>query len=505
VILFEILYAICAFWLGIYGLNNLFLLGHFLSRRRPKSDSPPLPSPPAVWPAVTVQLPVYNELHMVERLLDAVGGLDYPRDRLEIQVLDDSNDETRDLIAAEVARLRARGVDATHLTREDRGDFKAGALARGLDSASGELLAMFDADFAPKSDWLRRVIPRFADERVGCVQTRWGHVNRDYSFLTQLEALGMDGHFVVEQAARDGAGLFLNFNGTAGIWRRECIADAGGWTGDTLTEDLDLSYRAQMRGWRIVYLPEVVVPSELPAQISAFKRQQARWAQGSIQTALKLLGPLLRTRLSLRAKVLGAIHLTGYAVHPLMLLMLILAIPMSLSESSVLRIAPWLVIPAAGPPLLYAISQWADGGDWLRRLRALPGLVALGTGLSLSNSIAVAKALLGVRQGFQRTPKYALRQADDRWVSSHYALGGDPLIWGELALALLALALLALPRVGWGFAPWLVIYAAGFAYVGILGLVQARELRRWSATQPKPDQDKPGHTRSSEPPRTLAD
>jgi hypothetical protein len=341
---------------------------------------------------------------------------------------------------------------------------------------------------------LRRVVPYFADPTVGCIQTRWGHLNRDYSLFTRAQALGVDGHFVVEQTARSRAGLFINFNGTAGVWRRACIEDAGGWQGDTLTEDLDLSYRAQLHGWRIGYLPDVVVPAELPAQISAFKRQQARWAQGSIQTALKLLGPLLHSDQPWSVKLEGVIHLTSYSVHPLMLLVVLLTLPMSFSRSWVLAVAPWLMVAAVGPPLMYTVAQAADGltglakvGEhWRYRLRALPLLVLLGMGLALSNTWAVLKAILGLRQGFQRTPKFALRRRGDTWVGSIYALSGDSLIWGELGLTVFALALLAAPGVNCGFAPWLLLYAGGFGYVAGVSLRQAHQQRRWLAMQTRP-------------------
>ncbi|NIO72790.1 MAG: glycosyltransferase, partial [Anaerolineae bacterium] len=340
---FEVLYALCVVLLSLYGFNSLVLTWLYLRHRH---DPIPVPSPPDEWPHVTVQLPIYNELHTVERLLNAAAGLDYPRDRLEIQVLDDSTDATSRVAARTVALLRRQGIDVIHISRPDRTGFKAGALAAGLAEAKGELIAIFDADFLPPPDFLQRVVPHFADPIVGCVQTRWGHLNRDYSLFTQAQALGVDGHFVVEQTARSRAGLFINFNGTAGIWRRTCIGDAGGWQGDTLTEDLDLSYRAQLRGWQIGYVPDVVVPAELPAQISGFKRQQARWAQGSIQTALKLLGPLLRSDQPWSVKLEGVVHLTGYLVHPLMLLVVLLTLPMSFSRSWVLAAAPWLVIAA---------------------------------------------------------------------------------------------------------------------------------------------------------------
>jgi cellulose synthase/poly-beta-1,6-N-acetylglucosamine synthase-like glycosyltransferase len=479
-IVIEMLFLACLILLGLYGLNSLILVLLYLRHR----DDPALfPPPPVEWPYVTVQLPVYNELHLVERLLQAAAALDYPRDRLEIQVLDDSTDETLQIATRAVDRIQQQGIDVVHITRPQRTDYKAGALAAGLTRARGELTAIFDADFVPPSDFLRRVVPYFTDLTVGCVQTRWGHLNRDYSALTRAQALGIDGHFVVEQTARSRAGLFLNFNGTAGVWRRECIHDAGGWQGDTLTEDLDLSYRAQLRGWRIAYLPDVVVPAEIPVQISALKRQQARWAQGSIETALKLIGPLLRSRRSWIVKLAGTVHLTGYMVHPLMLLTVLLTLPMSFSNSWVLSVSPWLMIMAAGPPALYLAAQ--RDRAWLHRLRLLPLLELLGIGLSLNNTWAVVKGVLGVRQRFLRTPKFALRQSDDPWVSRQYALSGDPFVWGEFLLSFFAAALVFVPGVDLGFVPWLLLYASSFAYVAGVSLYQSRQRLRWLATQPK--------------------
>jgi cellulose synthase/poly-beta-1,6-N-acetylglucosamine synthase-like glycosyltransferase len=441
------------------------------------------------WPHVTVQLPVYNELHTVERLLAAVAALDYPRDRLQIQVLDDSTDDTRALVARIVERLRQTGMDITHVTRPDRVGYKAGALAAGLASAVGELIAVFDADFVPPPSFLRQVVPHLADPKVGCVQTRWGHINRDYSSITQVQALMLDGHFVVEQTARSRAGLFTSFNGTAGMWRKACILDAGGWTSDTLTEDLDLCYRAQLRGWKVAYLPHVVVPAELPVQIGAFKRQQARWAQGSIQTALKLVDPLLRSRQPWTIKLQGVMHLTAYLAHPLMVLNALLLAPAAVLQSTspgwmsgwAQAVAPWLMLAAFGPPLLFIVAQVADGRGWPRRLLALPLLVLAGIGIALNNTWAVFKALLGLRQGFLRTPKYAVRRTGDTWVNTVYALGVDPLVWGELAMALYALALVVLRVAPWGLAPWLLLYAMGFLYVAATGLLQALRRRRWLA------------------------
>ena len=483
-IVIEILYVVCVSLLSLYGLNNLVLTWIYARHRH---DPAPAPPAPAQWPRVTVQLPIYNELYMAERLLAAAARLDYPRDRLEIQVLDDSTDATRELVARQVERLQQLGLDVVHVTRVDRTGYKAGALAAGLDQATGELVAIFDADFLPEPDFLRRLVPHFAEPDVGCIQARWGHVNRDYSIFTQTQALGVDGHFVVQQTARSRAGLFLNFNGTAGIWRRACIEDAGGWQGDTLTEDLDLSYRAQLRGWRIAYLPDVVVPAELPAQISAFKRQQARWAQGSIETALKLMSTFLRSDQPWYVKVEGSLHLTGYLVHPLMLAVILLTFPMSFSQSWVILGLPWLVITAIGPPLLYIVAQVAGSDRWRYHLRFLPLLVALGMGLSLSNTGAVLRAVLGVRGEFKRTPKFNIQQSADTWVGSMYALRGDWLVWAELLLAGMVLVLLAMPSTRWTFVPWLLLYATGFGYVALINLYQTYQLRRFlhGARQPR--------------------
>ena len=321
------------------------------------------------------------------------------------------------------------------------------------------------------------------------MQTRWGHVNRDYSPITRIQALMLDGHFVVEQTARSRTGWFSSFNGTAGVWRKSCIEDAGGWTSDTLTEDLDLCYRAQLRGWKVAYLPHVIVPAELPVQIGAFKRQQARWAQGSIQTALTLLGPLLRSRQPWTVKVQGVLHLTAYLAHPLMVLNALLLAPAALLQGASPRwmsgwaqvVTPWLMLAALGPPLLFTVAQVADGRGWPRRLLALPLLVLAGIGIALNNTWAVLKALLGRDQGFLRTPKYAVHRAGDTWVNTVYALGVDPMGWGELAMALYALALGGVRVVSWGLAPWLLLYATGFAYVAVTGLLQALRRRRWLA------------------------
>ena len=306
-----ILYLLVIVGLSLYGLNSfltaiLYLLSNSQAKKRKKL--PILKE----WPAVTIQLPIFNEKYTVERLLRAVTELDYPSERLQIQVLDDSTDDTARLVKGLVEEYKFDGLNIEWINRIDRKGYKAGALSEGLTSATGELIAIFDADFVPRSDWLKKTVPLFQNRKLGCLQTRWGHTNRTYNSLTRAEALAIDGHFIIEQTARSKHDLFLNFNGTAGIWRRTCIEDAGGWQWDTLTEDLDLSYRAQMRGWKIDYLPDVVVPAELPAQVEAFKKQQFRWAMGSSQVVRKILPKVFGSGLPWRIRMMAVLHLTGY-------------------------------------------------------------------------------------------------------------------------------------------------------------------------------------------------
>ncbi|MGH2592647.1 MAG: glycosyltransferase [Anaerolineae bacterium] len=463
----ELLYALAIVGLAVYGFNSLYLVWlYHRVRRSPVAE----PAPPQAWPRVTVQLPIYNERETIERLLDAVAAFDYPRDRLQIQVLDDSTDDTTERVAHEIDRLRQAGLEIVHCRRADRAGFKAGALAAALKEASGDLIAIFDADFVPPPDFLLRAAPWFVGERVGCVQARWDHLNRNYSRLTRAQALGIDGHFVVEQTARSRSGLFLNFNGTAGVWRKACIVDAGGWQSDTLTEDLDLSYRAQLHGWQFVYLPDVAVPAELPVQMDAYKRQQARWAKGTLQTARKLIGPLLRSDQPLRVKIEGALHLTGYMVHPLILVLALISPLMAAfaPDSDMLRLAPWLMLAASGPPAMYLVSRTPGGPSLAQRLRLLPWMIVMGMGLSLNNGRAALAGLFGHTRGaFLRTPKFAVSSISERWESSMYALPRDRWVWAELALSLLSLGGIAAAgaRGDWGFLPWLSIYVLGFGGV----------------------------------------
>jgi cellulose synthase/poly-beta-1,6-N-acetylglucosamine synthase-like glycosyltransferase len=440
---------------------------------------------------VTVQLPVYNELHVVKRLIDAVAHLDYPHDKLQIQVLDDSTDETTRIAEARVRHYQARGRDIELIHREDRRGFKAGALAQGLESARGDRIAIFDADFCPAPDLLKRAIsPLEQDPRLAFVQTRWGHLNADYSVLTQAQTIALDGHFVVEHLARNRNGLLLNFNGTAGVWRREAIEDAGGWQSDTLTEDVDLSFRAQLAGWHALYLPDVVAPAELPPQIAAFRRQQARWATGAAQCLFKLGRPLLRGRLapgplpagvpegalSWPARLEGLLHLSVWIAHPMSLVLLLLTPLMLLGRIPMTFNLTLFWLMALGPIFAYTISQRRLHRDWKSRmLLYMPVLALMGTGLALSNSIAIVQGLSGRRVPFRRTPKFRLEDRSGAWASSRYALPFQWVTLGELALAAFALASTALAlSVGHTFSvPFLLLYVGGYGLMSLQGLRDA--------------------------------
>ena len=433
-------------------------------------------------PPVTVQLPIYNERYVVERLIDAAARIDYPRHLLEIQVLDDSTDETTPLAAAKVQEHRATGLDIVHLHRADRDGFKGGALREGLKQAKGELIAIFDADFVPPPHFILDTLPFFRQDGKLCtVQGRWGHINRDYSPVTAAQAIGIDGHFGIEQPARAWSGLFMNFNGTAGIWRKAAIIGAGGWQSDTLTEDLDLSYRAQLAGWRMKFLPHLHCPAEIPAQLSGFKSQQHRWAKGSIQTAKKLLPRIFRSPASAFAKYQAFLHMTHYLVHPLMI-MVILATPPLLRWNWLLPgwrhlWAPltFLSLATFGPSSLYYYSQRELYQDWRRRFRAMPFLMLLGTGIAVNNTKAVFEGLFGRQNRFVRTPKYRIESRSDGWTGKGYRL---PLPWTVLVEVGLFFysgygLWLALQKGTYLLVPFIVLYTLGMGYVASLGLWQA--------------------------------
>jgi cellulose synthase/poly-beta-1,6-N-acetylglucosamine synthase-like glycosyltransferase len=501
VLVVSLVHAIAAILLAVYGANALVLALLYLRYRRRRLAEP---AAPVVWPPVTVQLPVFNELHVVERLVEAVAALDYPRDRLQVQVLDDSIDETAALAAACVERQRAQGLAIELHHRLQRPGYKAGALAAAQPQARGDFIAIFDADFVPAPDFLRRTVPYLvADPSVGFLQARWAHLNDGYSTLTNAQALALDGHFVVEQTVRQRSGWFFGFNGTAGLWRSACIDDAGGWQTDTLCEDLDLSYRAQLKGWRGLYLPDVSAPAEIPPQLAALKRQQSRWATGSIQTFRKLSGRVLRARRPVSHTVEAMIHLGAYFCHPLMLLLLLLTLPLlwfgDTSANPLRWLLTYLGFASIGPPLLYTIAQWELHREeplrrgWVRRLLYLPVLVLMGTGLALSNTVAVVRGFGNRTPEFRRTPKFDLQQRGDQWQDKRYSLPLSGLVLGELFLTCYALLTVgvAIARGQWYAAPFLLLYVLGFGMMVVVGLVQGwqrRPPRRRFAGRPQATQ-----------------
>lgn len=428
------------------------------------------------WPKVTIQLPIFNERYVVERLIESVCHFDYPRALLEIQVLDDSTDDTHDIAKEMVAQMKQRGFQIVYIHRKDRTGFKAGALKEGLKTAKGELVGIFDADFIPCPDFLKETVPYFADPAIGMLQARWGHVNSDYSFLTRAQSMGIDGHFGVEQASRAWSGFFMNFNGTAGIWRKRTIEDAGGWMADTLTEDLDLSYRAQLKGWKLQFAPDVVCPAELPVTITAFKSQQHRWAKGSIQTAKKNLGKLFKSDASLLIKIQAFLHLTHYMVHPMMLLVVLTSIPMLYTHwlfdnlAYPIMIFTLLCLATCGPSSMYLFSQHILYHRCRNRIKCLPLLMCLGTGIAVNNTKAILEALFNVESGFVRTPKYGIKTKGDRWRSKSYTIPFTSISILEFFLGIYSLVglLMFLFYNKYFISPFMLIYTSGFFYVFFL-------------------------------------
>lgn len=473
---FITLYTLALSFLAVYGIHSLILSILFLRHREKR---PPVLPTPQNWPVLLVQLPLYNERFVVARLINAACAMDYPSENLTIQVLDDSTDETTDLARERVDFHRRQGVQIELLHREERTGFKAGALAEGLESAPGEFVAILDADFLPPPDFLKCLIPYLlADPNVGMAQSRWGHLNDVYSPITRGQALFLDGHFVVEQTARSRAGLLFNFNGSAGIWRRACIEDVGGWQGDTLAEDLDLSYRAQIKGWKLAYAPEIIAPAEIPPQIASFKAQQYRWARGAIQVLRKLRGQLWRAPLSFIQKIAGFLHISAYLAHLFMLLFLLACLPVVLARGAGLPPLGWLSLAGFGPPFLFALSQWAIYPDWKRRFLYFPLLMFMAVGVGLNNTRAVLAGFLGSSGEFIRTPKFQLESSKTPWQYNPYRLPVHWTVWGELLLMFYAVvtAVLAIERMP-SLIPVLLLFVAGFGYVGAVGLWQGWQAR----------------------------
>ncbi len=463
--------------LAFYGWHRYYLVYMYMRNRDKQPKAGPQLSP---LPVVTIQLPLYNEMYVADRLIESVCGLDYPRELLELQVLDDSTDETSGIAEAAVRRFTSQGFDIKFYHRMDRTGYKAGALEAGLKVARGEFVAIFDADFLPDSDFILKLMPHFADPKVGMVQARWGHINQDYSLLTKIQSILLDGHFVLEHGGRNRAGCFFNFNGTAGIWRRAVIEDAGGWQHDTLTEDLDLSYRAQLRGWKFIFVPDVVAPAEVPVEMNAFKSQQHRWAKGSIQTCRKLLPQILAADVPFGVKAEAFFHLTANFNYPLMVILSILMFP-----SMVIRYnMGWYEMMLIDVPLFFAatfsvcnfymVCQREIHSDWKTRIKYLPFLMSIGIGLCINNSKAVFEALMNQQSEFARTPKYRIENGGDEWVGKKYrqSVAVQPLIELALGLYFTATVFYALANGIYGTVPFLVLFQIGFLYTGLLSVVQ---------------------------------
>jgi len=474
-------YFIVMIILAFYGIHRYQLVYLYYKYRRNAANNPP--SSFEQLPRVTIQLPIFNEQFVIDRLIEACTNLDYPRELLDIQVLDDSTDETRDVAAAICERYRAIGHPIVHLHRTNRYGFKAGALDEGLKTAQGEFVAIFDADFVPPRDWLMKVIHHFAQPEIGMVQTRWTHLNRDYSFLTQVEAILLDGHFVLEHGGRSRAGVFFNFNGTAGMWRRKVIGDAGGWQHDTLTEDTDLSYRAQLKGWKFKYLQNVECPAELPIEMTAFKTQQARWAKGLIQTSKKILPRVFESNQPWHTKLEAWYHLTANISYPLMIVLSVLLMPAMVIRfyqgwfQMLLIDLPLFMASTFSISSFYLVSQKElYPRRWYRTFLYLPFLMSLGIGLTITNTRAVIEALFGVQSSFKRTPKYRVQKRGEKAHAAKYRkrLGFVP--WLELALgSYFALTIwYAWANENYFTIPFLLLFVIGYWYTGLLSLLQGR-------------------------------
>src|SRR5713226_5807390 len=475
-------YFIVLILLAGYGMHRYVLVYLYYKHKKNRTTEP------AAYfeelPRVTVQLPIFNEQYVIERLLDAICKLKYPREKLDVQVLDDSTDETVEVARGLVERYAALGNPITYHHRTNRQGYKAGALAEGLKTAQGEFVAIFDADFTPPEDFLLRTIHHFTDPKIGMVQTRWTHINRNYSFLTQVEAILLDGHFVLEHSGRARSGMFFNFNGTAGVWRRKAIEEAGGWQHDTLTEDTDLSYRAQLKGWKFIYLQDVECPAELPVEMTAFKTQQARWAKGLIQTGKKMLPRVLKSDAPWHTKLEAWYHLTANISYPLMIVLSVLLMPAMIIRSwqgllqMLLIDFPLFIASTMSVSTFYLVSQKElYPKSWYMSILYIPFVMALGgVGLTITNTKAVLEALFGVKSAFARTPKYSVKKKGERSQAKVYRKRLGIVPWIELAIGCYFAwtVYYAVTTENFFTVPFLVLFVFGYWYTGLLSLLQGR-------------------------------
>ena len=471
-------YFLVLFVLATYGLHRYWLVYDYYKYARN------IPGPPPEvtrWPRVTVQLPIFNERYVIERLVEAVSRFDYPRELLDIQVLDDSVDETVQVARACVKRFAAQGLPITYIHRSNREGYKAGALENGLKTAQGEFVAIFDADFIPSPDFLRRCVPYFENDKIGMVQTRWTYLNRDYSLLTQVETILLDGHFVVEHGARSRRGTFFNFNGTAGVWRRRAIEDAGGWEHDTLTEDTDLSYRAQLRGWKFLYLPQIECASELPVDINGFKAQQARWAKGLMQTAKKILPRVMKSNIPWHVKAEAFFHLTANISYPLMVVLSTMLLPAMIVRfyqgyfQMLFIDLPLFLASTCSISSFYLVAQKElRPKNWWRTFLYMPFVMATGIGISVRNAQAVLEAIVGKKSEFARTPKFRIEGKRDSFVAKKYRNKAGWMPYAEVLLGIYFLftVIYAVLNENYATVPFLLLFVWGYLYTGLMSLGQ---------------------------------
>ena len=472
-----------------FGSHGFIMIYYYLKHRHKRDDfSQQLED----YPVVTLQLPIYNEMYVIERLIKTVCEMDYPIDKLEIQVLDDSTDETVEIVDNIVKEYKLQGFDIHHIHRTDRSGYKAGALKEGLKVAKGEFVGIFDADFIPRKNFLKIVLPFFKDPKIGMVQTRWEHLNRAYSLVTQIQALALDGHFVLEQQVRNKAGYFINFNGTSGVWRKECIFDAGNWEADTLTEDLDLSYRAQLKGWKFRYLTDFTTPSEVPSEINSLKSQQFRWTKGAIETARKMLFRVWMAKLPLKTKIMCTFHLTNNIVFPFILVACLLNMPIVLIKNTGLYDTYFLfmsvfVLAFIASFLFYLYSQKDVYDDWRSRILLFPVFMAGSMGFAINNTKAVFEALINKKSEFVRTPKYGIEGDKDKWQDKKYVhkkfVKFSVVL--ELLIALYSLACVVVSAVTLQISaiPFQLMYTFGFGLVAYLSIKHVIDTNKKAAEQ----------------------
>lgn len=474
------IYSLALILIFFYSLSQLNLLVNYLGHRRKQKEAPKFNlMDPREIPYVTVQLPIYNEQYVVERLLDNIARLEYPKSKLEIQVLDDSTDDSVIQTASKIRELQKEGLDIQHIRRENRQGFKAGALKEGLDIAKGEFIAIFDADFLPDADWLKKTVPYFKDEEIGVVQTRWGHINRDYSTLTRIQAFALDAHFTLEQVGRNAKGHFINFNGTAGIWRKECILDAGNWEGDTLTEDLDLSYRAQLKNWKFKYLEDVETPAELPVVISAARSQQFRWNKGGAENFRKTVLSVIRAKnIPLKTKFHGVMHLLNSTMFLCVFLVAILSIPMLYIKNSyghlgwIFEVTSFFIVSTIILFICYWFTYKSIQGSSLDHfvdyIKLFFTFFSVALGFSLHNTVAVLEGHMGKRSEFVRTPKFNIQNLRDTWKGNKYLvkkLSPNTILEFGLMLYFLFGMYSAIPLNDFGLFPFHFMLFLGFGFV----------------------------------------